>query len=749
MNIESIHLKKLSPLAVALCFAPNLHAQTASAQEDATTLDAINVSAKFVAQGAKSAMKMDISVLETPYSVSSYGDAFMKAIETTNITDLYNYMTGVRRGGYSGYDISIRGFKNTSDDRNSIMVDGLPGVAGRFGSPPTFAAEGVEVVKGPASVLYGSAQPGGFVNIIRKKPQARSAALVDIRASSYRGAGWSLGDQTGYNIGLDFTGPLDNEQRLLYRLVTEYGDKDGFRLHSWDEAIYIAPSLTWNIGDASQFNAAFEYRKREDAYESTQPWLAAPNKDARLIPDIRTRYQEKDDSSDETAYSASLAFNHYFHNGAVLNLAYRGVKGEEERKGFDNVSVLADGVTMRRRARHQFNKRDYNFFDGNFSVPFDTGAIEHRVLAGITYGVDTTDFSRLQYFNGPTSGPDSLPGPGRINVDLYHPILGQTPPRSSYPAGNSNRRYSRNTTSGVYVSDLIGISERWKLNLGLRYASENRTFQERAPVVLGRSKGSSSSLLPTAGVLFNPIPEWTLYASYATSYVPQAATVQDAAGDPNPFDPQEGRQYEIGTKAELLDARLTATLALFDIEKTNTVAPIACNIGVGGNCFQQIGAERSKGGELEVNYQLTDNFQIIGGIAYTDAYISESWNAPNAPLIGSQLTNSALKTANLWARYDIPSGPLRNFGIGFGASYNSEIAGSLPTSSDGRVLILPSYTVADLALYYLMAERYNFTLKISNLFDERYFDGVGSQNENGVMPGAPRNITLSLRVPLW
>jgi len=749
MNMSSTRKKRLMPLAGLFCFAANLAASEQAEQHDATTLDAVNVSAKFVAQGAKSAMKMDISVLETPYSVSSYGDAFMKAIETANITDLYNYMTGVRRGGYSGYDISIRGFKNTSDDRNSILVDGLPGVAGRFGSPPTFAAEGVEVVKGPASVLYGSAQPGGFVNIIRKKPQARSAALIDLRTSSYRGAGWSLGEQTGYAIGLDFTGPLDREQRLLYRLVTEYGDKDGFRLHSWDKAIYMAPSLTWNIGDASQFSAAFEYRKRKDSYETVQPWLVAPNKDARLIPDIRTRYQEKGDGSDETAHAASLTFNHYFHNGAILNLAYRGVKGEEERKGFDNVSVLADGVTMRRRARHQFNKRDYHFVDGNISLPFDTGAVEHRMLAGATYGVDTTDFSRLQYFNGPTTGPGSLPGPGRINVDLYNPVLGQVPPRESYPAGNSNRRYSRNATSGVYLSDLMSLSERWKLNLGLRYAKENRSFQERAPVVLARSKGSSSSVLPTAGLMFNPVPDWTVYASYATSYVPQLPTVQDAAGDPNPFDPQKGRQYEIGAKAELLDGRLTATLALFDIEKTNTVAQIACNSGVGGNCFQQIGAERSKGSEFEVNYQVSDNFQIIGGIAYTDAYISENWNSPTAPLVGAQLTNSALKMANLWARYDFTQGALRNFGIGFGASYNSEIAGSLPSASDGRVLILPAYTVADLALYYKMADRYQFTLKISNLFDEYYFDGVGSQNENGVIPGAPRNITLSLRVPLW
>jgi len=736
-------------VAVAVLLAHNIHAQEQD-NPDATTLDAVSVSAKFVAQGAKSAMKMDITVMETPYSVSSYGDAFMKAIETTQLADLYNYMTGVRRGGNSGYDISIRGFKSTQADKNAIMVDGLPGVAGRFGSPPTFAAEGVEVVKGPASVLYGSAQPGGFVNIITKKPRAQAAGVVDIRASSYHGAGWSLGDRNSYNIGLDFTGPLDSEQRLLYRFIAEYGDQDGFRYNSWDESSYIAPSLTWHLSDATHLSAAFEYRKRENSYENNK--LVAPNKDARLIADIRTRYQERDDTADETAYSGTLTLSHYFHNGATLNLAYRGVRGEDNARGFDNVSVLNDGVTLRRRARQQYNERNYDYFDSNISLPFDTGSVEHRLLAGATYGRDVTDFERIQFFNGPATGAGALPGPGNINVDVYDPVIGQTPAVETYPTGPVNRRYTRNTSTGVYVSDLMTLSDHWKLNLGLRYSHEEQLAEERKTPPLTRNTRSSSIVLPTAGLIFNPTPEWTLYASYATSYVQQAATSQDAAGTPNPFDPQEGRQYEIGAKAELLDSRLTATLALFDIEKTNTLVRIDCDVGVPGNCSQQVGAERSKGAELEVNYQVTDNLQVIGGLAYTDAYISESspFAHPQAPLLGAKLTNSAMKSANLWTRYDVSEGRLRGLGVGAGISYNSQTAGSLPSLSDTRVLMLPGYTVADLALYYRAAERYNFTLKLGNVFDKRYFEGVNSTtNENGVVPGNPRNLTFSVRIPLW
>lgn len=750
--------KNLLAVAVLLGLMQGAHAQEATREtrgteadapgQDATTLDAVQVQAKFVAQGAKSAMKQDITVMETPYSVAAYSDSFMKAIETSSIADLYSYMTGVRRGGNTGYDISIRGFKSTQADKNAIMVDGMPGVAGRFGSPPTFAAEGIEVVKGPASILYGSAQPGGFVNIITKKPKAKAAGVIDLRASTFSGAGLSAGDANGYSLGVDFTGPIDAEQRLLYRLVAEYGDKDGFRYNSWDESQYIAPSLTWHITDASQMTAAFEYRKRENSYENNQ--LVAPNKDANLIADIRTRYQEKEDTADETAYSGTLTFSHYFHNGGTLNLAYRGVRGEDHAKGFDNVSVLADNVTLRRRARQQLNKRNYDYFDGNFSIPFATGPVEHKLLVGATYGVDTTDFERIQFYDGPASGAASLPGPGRINVSVYDPILGRTPPLSSFPTGPVNRRYTENTSVGAYVSDLMTLSEHWKLNLGLRYADEQQKTEERKTPPLTRNQTSSSTALPTAGLLFHPKPNWTLYASYATSYIPQAAGVQDAAGNPNPFDPQEGRQYEVGAKAELLDNRLTATLATFDIEKSNTLASIACNAGVGGTCSQQVGAERSKGTELEINYQASENLQIIGGIAYTDAYVSETYNAGAAPLVGSRLTNSALKSANLWTRYDFREGPLRNLGIGAGLSYSSEVAGSLPSRNDARVLVLPSYTVADLALYYRLADRYDFTLKIGNVFDKLYFEGVNSTtNENGVVPGVPRNITFSVRIPLW
>lgn len=742
--------KNLLAVAVLMSLAQGVLAQdaaeedAASGQDVATTLDSVKVQGKFIAQGAKSAMKQDLTVMETPYSVAAYGADFMKAIETTNVADLYNYMTGVRRGGSTGYDISIRGFKTTQADKNAIMIDGMPGVAGRFGSPPTIASESIEVVKGPASILYGAAQPGGFVNIITKKPSSKSSALLDLRASTYTGAGWSFGDRNGYNLAADFTGPIDQEGNLLYRLVAEYSDKDGFRYNSWDQGHYIAPSLAWHLNESTSLTAAFEYRKRENSYDNNL--LVAPNKDARLIADIRTRYQEVGDTAEEEATSATVTLSHFFANGGILNLAARRVSGEDYAQGFDNVSVLADNVTLRRRAREQANERSYSYFDGNYQLAFDTGSVGHKFIVGATYGVDETDFERIRFFDCPAVASNLC------NVNIYNPVLGRVAALSTFPlaTGPQKHRNTINTSKGVYVSDLMSLSEKWKLNLGLRYADEKQRTQDKFNPPFAVNKTTATAVLPTAGLLFNPVPHLTLYASYATSYIPQAAGVQDAAGNPNPFDPAEGRQYEVGAKAELLDNRLTTTFSVFDIEKSNTIAAVTCNAGVLGTCSQQVGAERSKGAEFEVNYAVSANFQLIGGVAYTDAYISETYAAAAAPLVGAQLTNSALKSANLWARYDFTEGALRNFGIGAGVSYSSEVAGSLPSASDPRVLVLPAYTVADLALYYRIADRYDVTLKAGNLFDKRYFEGVNSTtNEIGVVPGVPRNVTLSVRIPLW
>src|SRR5262249_25679091 len=143
-------------------------------------------------------------------------------------------------------DINMRGFSMTAEDRNATLVNGLPGTPGRFSSPPTVAIDHVELVKGPSSVLYGVAQPGGFVNILLKRPEANWAGTVDVRGFTYSGNGLKRSDRTGGSGSIDVTGPI-GEGKLMYRAVGEYLDQDLFRTGAYEHSSYLAPSLTWEV----------------------------------------------------------------------------------------------------------------------------------------------------------------------------------------------------------------------------------------------------------------------------------------------------------------------------------------------------------------------------------------------------------------------------------------------------------------------------------------------------------------------
>jgi iron complex outermembrane recepter protein len=737
--------KNLAPAAavvMALSVVRIALAQPAADDDShAADVEEIVVSAKFVNSSAYSAMKQNVDVRDTPYSVADYSGAFMKAIETANLTDLYSYMTGVSRGGVTGYDISIRGVKTTQSDENAILVDGLPGLAGRFGSPPTIMADHIEVVKGPASVLYGEAQPGGFVNIVTKKPRDTAGGFIDVITSGFAADGLSPGNTNTITGDLDITGPIDADHRFLYRLVGEQSKVDTFR-GGWERSTYLAPSLTWNISSTTVATVSAEYRKRSNAYDNL---LVAPNKDAKLIAPVTTKYQEPGDVQFEEGQSTSVSVSHDFDNHAIWNFSVRNVRGLDTASGYDNVAVLPDLVTLQRRARQQDNHRGYDYFDTNFSVPFQTWFIQHKFLAGLSGGINTTDFNRIQFFNGATVGPLALPGPKSLNINIYDPIYDVSPPLTAFPAGPVNDRRTKETNAGVYLSDALTLSDHWKASFGLRYTHDAQNSRELKTPPLTSQNKAASDVLPTAGLLYEPTRNLTFYYSYASSFVAASPTVQDAAGN-NSFKPTTAKQNEVGTKASLWDAKVSTTLALYDIKKTNTLAVAICDPGVGGVCAQQVGGEESKGIEWEVDARPMDNWQVLFGVAHDHATIDGSNSANTSPLNGSRLTNAPVNSAHVWSRYDLTEGALRHFGFGVGVYYVSDQAGSQPSLSDPRVLLLPSYVVTDLALYYAPAAKLTFTLKAGNLFNKTYFEGVNSTtNEIGVVPGSPRYLELAIR----
>jgi iron complex outermembrane receptor protein len=740
-------LSCFGPLAVGTVNAqqtPPAEPKPEARGEDPQKLESIVVKGSFLSPSAESAMKLDVPIKDTPLTVTNYSQDFMKAIETSEVLDLYRYMTGVSRGGQSAYDLSLRGFKTTSNDRNALMTDGLPGQVSRFASPPTIGVDHIEVVKGPASVLYGQAQPGGFVNIILKKPQEDRDVVVDLKALGYHGDKLKIGDALGFAVAADATGPIDEAGRFLGRIVLEGVDKDGWRDFTWNRSQYVAPSATWRISPSTSVTFLAEYRYVK---ETQDLYLPAPNREFSLLPSRTTRLQEPDDYRYEEGYSANLFFSHTFAKDVVWRFNARYVKNHDYTKWYDTVAMLSDLTTLQRRARIGDNHRESYYFDTMISIPFKTGPVEHKALAGITGGYDDLDANRIQFVNGATTGPLARPGPGSLNINVYNPVYGLSPRHENLPPGTFQHRITASKPIGAYVTDFLTFTEQWKATAGIRFAKEKQTFEEltSSVAVLPSRSQTPSDYYPMAGVLYEPSKNVTFYASYSTSFVPIAPNMQDASGVFS-FDPEKGKQYEVGTKADFMNGRLFFTLSFFDIKKVNTLALVTCNPGIAGTCMQPVGEETSRGAEFEMNVKPSRNWQVILGYSHVDAKIARSNSASTAPLVGSQLTNAPKDKAQLWSRYDFADGSLNGLGIGVGVAYVSGQPGNVPTAASPKVLQIPSYTVADLVFYYRF-QKADLALKIGNVFDKVYWDSVGSTLADlSVVPGAPRNFTLSARI---
>lgn len=698
------------------------------------TLKAVSVKGRFISAAGQSALKMDLPARDTPFSISTYTGAFMHAVEAAKVDELYPYMTGIQSAGITGYDLTFRGFQSGANDQNSILVDGLPGLATRFGSPVTIGISRIDVVRGPSSVLNGEEQPGGFVNLITKKPETYPLYELSSSVTSYDGAGIGIGDKPGLDFAADLTGPLDKDKRFLYRLVMDDSNKDTYRYGSYDRDVYVAPSLTWNISDKTSLTAAYEYQRLHYSYDT---YLVAPDSNINLVAPITTRYQEPSDYEKEHGSVLSLFFNHRFDNGVSWNIDTRDVWHTDEAHGFDVTAIRPDLLHVGRRARGQLNKRRYDYLDTNLHIPFDTFSIGHKMVAGLTAGRDTSGTDRLQFFNGPASGPDSL------DIAIYDPVYGAVPPLANLPpvakgdAKLLTDRYSVTESYGAYFADMMSLSEQWKATLGLRYARNHQSIIERKIPDIPRSSKTNGKFLPMYGLVYQPDKHWSYYASYSTSYVPPAANAIDINGV-NSFVPTSARQVEVGSKANFMQGHLSATLALFRIDEKNTFSHFPCAYGT---CYQQLGKARSQGAEFEVDARPLDNWQLNAGYSYTDARITAS----STPVqVNSRLPNVPYNSAHLWSRYDFTGAPLEGLGFGLGLIYNGARTGFSPTKAGAPMLRLPSYTRVDAALYYSFRQ-YVMTFKVENLFDTTYYQSAGFNGDINLLPGSPRMFTLSIR----
>jgi iron complex outermembrane receptor protein len=698
------------------------------------------VTARFISAAGSSAMKMNLPARDTPFSISTYSQSFIHAVEAQEVSALYPYMTGIERAGNTGYDIVFRGFTSGANDTNSILVDGLPGLGTRFGSPVTIGVERIDVVRGPASVINGQEQPGGFINLVTKKPQEQPFYELSATGTGYSGQGIGIGDKPGFDVAGDATGPIAGSDRFLYRLVVDDANQDTFRAFSYNRDLYIAPSLTWRFSDATKLTLAYNYQHLRFSYDT---YLVVPNNDIGQVAPVTTRYQQPSDYETEQGSTVSSFFDHSFANGFSFHVATRDVWHTDTAHGYDVVAfdTKRPGY-LTRRARGQLNKRGNHSIDAHLLMPLDVLGIKQQMLVGLSDSRTTADLDRLQFFNAPSTGPQSL------DIAIYDPDYNGVPALSSLPlyakgqGSNLNDRYSVTDEFGAYMADMLTLSEHWKASLGVRYSTDKQRTRGEATVSTSATpevEKDNHKVLPMAGIVYQPNESLSLYASYATSFVPPSPTALDVSGV-NSFVPTFATQYEIGEKDNFLDGRVSSTLALYRIEETDTLNAVT---GPGGTYYVQVGKALSKGVEFEINARPLRNWQLTAGAAYTNARVTESTTPQQ---VGAREPNVPAMAEHLWSRYQFATHALNGLGWGLGLIHEGERRGFLPTGS-APVLSMPGYNRVDTALYYDYGD-YTFTFKVENVLDKTYYESSGLTGDIALTPGTPRMFTLSARAYL-
>jgi iron complex outermembrane receptor protein len=688
------------------------------------------VTVSFTGEQARTAIKMDAPVRDIPLTVKSYTSSFVKALDVTNTSDMYTYMNGVNRTGDGFSDTAIRGITNNNQDANNMQVNGLPGFTSRFNAPSISNVERIEVLKGPASVLYGRANPGGLVNIITKKPLGQRQNQIELRAGTWGGGnGPGFGDSSSYRGGVDFTGPVGGNNKRLYRFIASYDDNGSFRDFVRNKDLLVAPSFSF-LAERTIVTFEGEYRHNDGNLDQG---LLAPQNDIHFVAPIHVRYQEPDDFANNTGWAGAGYLTRSFASGLVLNATWRSVIQKDQRVGFENNRVEADNRRVRRRDRDQVSHRQNHFLDATLTDTYNTGSMVHHLLLGFGGGYGNRDLDRRRFGNL------------GFFVDIYNPVYGlAVRPANGQPGTHQDLDlWSYN----AYAQDRVDFSAKWKGLLSLRYDRLDTDSTELRLPDPPRSR-SDDAFVPTVGLVFEPDSRWSLYASYASSFDPQAVTALDATGR-NTFDPERGRQFEAGVKADLFERKVEATLSAFDVVRTNVL------IDIEGGAFEQVGEETSDGVELDLRVQPTAGLQTILGYTYTNARLTGDRPLATRPdRTGARLINSAKNAFNVWLRYDLGrAGAFNGLGLGLGLIYRGDRPGTLPAAVvrgdpvpgqpiSSRVIDLPAYFRADAGLYYVKP-RYELTLRINNVFDELYYESAF--NSIQIRPGRPRELTLSLR----
>lgn len=713
-----------------------------SLAEISETLQAVEITGRkertYKNTSSFSGTKTETPLKLVPQAISYVTKEVIDDQQAFKTSDVLKNLSGVNVFSFYNNDFTLRGFR-----ASNALINGLRDPTNSWSQSLLPNVERVEVIKGPASALFANTDPGGTVNTVTKKPLDEARKAVSFATGSYN----------TFRITSDFTGPMDKDKTLLYRLNLAYQNAQSFRVLQGGQDLVVAPSISFLPTDRTKVNIDFVYAKTKSRLDRGQPIFGASAGTDLYSTPISFAIGKENDYAHELNLYTTASLQHKFSDRLSFNASYMKFLYEEdllEHRTSNNYAVDADGVEVPTLMEMQTIRRKRKNYNDNITLylvgDFETGALTHKLLGGYDYiqnmsPVGGSNYNARGYRNATNTGAintydpanrdayliiDNMPVPNVPHFDLTNPDYSISE-ISGYFNVSSAQAVTKYYVNGIYLQDQISWGK-FQALLALRQEFYVDILNYEKP---NAEKVEQQALIPRLGLVYTPIEPVSLYATYAQGYQPQGAgTVGDPERYGGPFDPLTSTMYEGGAKTELFNKMLSINLAIYHIELNNIL--INANDPQNPDRLRQLGQQKSRGFELDVYGQVLPNLSVTANFAVNKTFITESDNESE---IGDILPNAPRTQGGIWAKYTFTNPSLNGIGVAVGANYVS----SRTTFSD--VLTLPSYVVADVALYYSI-DRFKLSANLNNIFDNTHW--VGGYDFNRLFPGAPRNFLVGV-----
>ncbi|PIG94609.1 TonB-dependent siderophore receptor [Gloeocapsopsis sp. IPPAS B-1203] len=651
----------------------------------------------YIVPNASTATRTDTPLRDIPQSIQVIPQQVLEDQQVIRLDEALRNVSGIVPGdNFAGTrdQFIIRGFSQFNTFRDGVRDS-------RNILQETTNIERIEVLKGPASVLFGNLEPGGIINIIPKRPLRDPFYAAEV--------------QVGFGLirpQIDVSEPLNAERSLLYRLNLAYERAQGFRDFEQDiERVFIAPVFSWAISDNTNLLLEFEYLRDERPFDRG---LVAIDDTVADIP-INRILGEPDDFRRNEAVSAGYALEHRLSNNWQIRNAFRFSASDTLDFKADPDSLDETTGELSRTFSSNDDLRETYELQTALLGQFTTGEIAHQVVFGV-------DLSRV--FSQGTNR--LLPEGETPSINIFAPVYDAIAPTLNDLTELGRDSRSQVDSLGIYLQDQVSILDNLKLLVGGRFdvVEQDSVFNDSP------SARRDDVFSPRVGLVYQPIDPISLYTSYSQSFAPNFGTTADGTS----LEPERGTQYEIGVRAELLEGKLISNLAFYELTKTNIATSDPNDPTF--SFYIPIGEQRSRGIELDIGGEILPGWNVIASYAYTDAVITTgTFGIPD----GNLPANVPQHSGSLWTTYEIQRGNLQGLGFGFGLFFTGARQGDNENTFE-----LPGYLRTDAAVYYRQ-DNWRVALNLRNLFDVAYFEGV-EYGRTTIKPGAPFTVVGSIAI---